>query len=462
MNDAKQKMNLLLNPSNEILNVIVNLYNGTNVSGGGMSVTGGNPFSVNSISNAQQNTNSIFGSSAGGSTFGSVNQQTNPFASNASGFTGSGNQNANLFGGGNLGGGGSVFGGTGSTFGGNTSQSFGGSAPNQTTSFYGGTTNTNPAQGPFSQGTASTGGPFSQTTSVFDSARPVFGGPPSFGSKPSGLFGQTNTGTPNQGGSMFGQPFGGTTSNTQSIFGGTGAQNQQQQSIFGQVRPAQNQGNIFANGNNVATNNNLFGGLNRNINENTMSMSEPSPTNIFGSVQQQQQQQQQPTANIFGSSPFQQQPQQASNLLNNNPSNNAFGITDQTQTSGIQPNLQQQQQSIFGGAAINSNVTQNSKPIFGSNTSGNPTFIASTLFKQTEQYQQQQQRQIQLQQQQVQQYYGGQQTTTVLPPPTSNASISKYYTDIKDLSGNEIELFKADSFELGKLPTRPPPRELCI
>lgn len=220
--DAKTKSNMLFNLTNDALAVIVNLYNNSeNGSNAGGQVA--NPFAVNVKANAQSG-NSIFGggnpvnnnNNMGGneSLFGN-SASSNPFA-NAGGFSGQNQNAASIFGGGSANAvgtsitnanngisGGSLFGSS-ATFGASGGSLF---ANNQAKpSVFGGSANTN--MGPFSQ--PSIGGPFSlgqmgqqqqqaqqqQASSIFGKTQAnqssVFGGPATFSSKPTGLFGQAN------------------------------------------------------------------------------------------------------------------------------------------------------------------------------------------------------------------------------------------------------------------------------
>ena len=39
--------------------------------------------------------------------------------------------------------------------------------------------------------------------------------------------------------------------------------------------------------------------------------------------------------------------------------------------------------------------------------------------------------------------------------------LSCFYTPLDQLASEELEAYKADAFVLGKVPVRPPPKELC-
>lgn len=163
----------------------------------------------------------------------------------------------------------------------------------------------------------------------------------------------------------------------------------------------------------------------------------------------QQQQQQQPNnlfssssafgggSSIFGGSQsqVQQQNQTQMNPIASNASS-IFGsaqgmqsMQQPTQEIANPLSLQHQQQSIFGGSVFAKNVANEPAP----SVFGNQNF----------QYQSQPP-------QQQHQSYGH-----------PGLDMSALYSKIDELSPIDIECFRADKFQLGKIPSIPPPRELC-
>lgn len=479
--DAKNKMNILMNPSDEIVALVTNLYNSTptptgnantnvnanqfGMSGGsstassifgggstignsanntngnvnfGSSTTALNPFArntTNAFGMQQQNQTNLFGNAAQPST----NTVNNPFGSAANNTTGS-----------------SLFGG--SSFSNSGSSAF--AASGQTTTLFGGAS---AGTGPFSQPAANPFGQTNQMANVFGGAQtqsnPVFGGGATFGSqiKPStGLFGQANAAL-SQTGSMFGQTvqnsgFGASTAPTataQPNFFGNAPQTSSQ-SIFG---GQQTQDNPFA------------------------AIAQSGTTNMFGQAQSQMQaataqpQQQPPpsfqsSTNIFGGS--------ANAFGNSNSQPNVFGVGGGgpfgAQTAA--PNLQQQQQQL----QPQQQQQQQQHSIFGTNSFSAPapvapiqdTSQASNPFGNANVFQSQQ---LPPQQNPMQQFGGASIAGHAQPNPfaapahqqqsAQPASVT-LYTPMDSLDPDEIEAFKSDSFDINRLPTKPPPMELCI
>lgn len=395
-------MNMLVNPSNEVVTMVTNIYN--NSGGGTPANTNTSAINSNAFGGIGNSGSGIFGAQQ------SAAVSSNPFASNAAGFGAQSNngqstqnsaslfgpsqaQTSSIFGGG---------GGTTSSASTGTAGIFGSSGFTNTpsNSLFGSTNQNKASIFGSSATTGAFGGTQTNTTSLFGAAQPalsifggnaqsnpVFGGPATFGSTPSAsIFGQTNNTNLNQEankGSLFGQSnmqsFGAVASQPQpSIFGGGPSiptQQPIQSSIFGQqTTTAQNAGSIFgAPQTQQMPSTNIFG-------------ASSAPSNVFAAAEAPAAANQSSTASIFG----------GDQLLN----------------------VQQQQQSIFGAPA---NPTAQSQSIFGSSS---------------------------FQQPQVQQQQQQQQSATL-------------YSSIDSLTAEEIAAFNANTFELGKIPTKPPPRECC-
>lgn len=436
VNNAKNKMNMLLNPSAEVINLVTNMYNN---SGGGTPAANNppaakNPFSLNNTTGntfggQNQATANRFGGAS--SVFGGATQSTNLFGSSTQ------NQSANLFGAaanatpaannpfaattannsGNLFGGSSfgsnantsVFGNQAnvSPFGASSGNAFGGAT--QTATANGnlfGAAPTSTATSVFGNSQSTTANAFGaqqsqqQSTNVFGIAaaaqsNPIFGGPPKFGSNPgAGLFAQANTmTTPANTGNIFGQ----TIPNSQSTFGTVAQQPQQQQgNIFGSAMQQQQQQQPQAQ----AHTQSIFGQQN----------AQQPASNVFGMAQSTQPTQ---TANLFGSAPVGGQ--------------NIFGST----ATPAQPQPQTQNGNLFANAATpNANSS-----VFG----------ASNSF----------QNQQALPTQQTQSIFGQSAAQTPAAPTT-------VYSSVAALSEADLNAFKANRFELGHIPIRAPPRELCV
>lgn len=468
-------MNMLTNPSDDVVVLVTNLYNNscTNVPAQNAP---SNPFGMGSKTMNNQGGNIFGGVSSSGPTsnlFGSStpasNPNPNPFASNATAntFGGAQTQASNLFGGSTTA---PLFGGarnntvTGSSlFGGssfsntNNPSAFG--STNQTPSAFGGGSQTQSifgggaTSGPFSQQNANAS-PFAlstpqtnQPTGLFGGqaqSNPVFGSGASFGSqvKPS-VFGQANAslGQSTNTGNIFGQnvqapsfgaqpqtnPYVNAAPNqTQSIFGGSG----------GQQQTMQTPDNPFA------------------------AVAQSTTTNIFGGQSQmQQQQQQQPSpfqnSNAFGGANANAFGQSA------NMGQSLFGVAGQAINNQINPvptqpltqNLPQQQQSIFGASTFSvppAQSTQQPTP-FGGNifqSAHEQNSSTQTLFGG------QQQQQLQHQQQQPNMFGA--------PAPQPAQISTAHYTPMDALSQEEIDAFNSNSFDISKIPTKPPPMEFCI
>ncbi|XP_031627255.1 nucleoporin NUP100/NSP100-like [Contarinia nasturtii] len=465
--DAKNKMNMLTNPTEDVVGMVTNLYNSTctTTPAAQNQTNTANPFGV--ASNTMNSGGGIFGSSGGNAAptnnlFGSSTAtSSNPFARNAAGFGSAQPQTTNLFGGsstttnsmnlfgGNsatsMGGatsGGSLFGG--SSFNTNNAQSttFATNAgANQSTSLFGSSAapapfgQQNPNASPF--GLASTNQQTSTGGLFGAQANPVFGGGANFGNqvKQPGLFGQASLGQPQNTGNIFGQ-----NANTAPAFGA----------------PAPQQTNLFGNtAQNQTTS--LFGGSGGQ--QQTMQSDNPfaavaqsATTNIFSQSQMQQQPQQaspfQSTNNTFGgnSSAFGQNANVGQSLFNGGMSQantNQMNAPPTAQASA--QSLQQQQQSIFGA---NSYAAQPQAQPFGGG--GNQFFQNAQEQKPSTQPLFGAQTQPQ-----------GQQNPFGAPAPVIQQS-KTLYTPMDSLSQEEIEAFNSTSFDIKRIPTKPPPMELCI
>uniref|UniRef100_A0A0A1WRI6 Nucleoporin NUP42 n=1 Tax=Zeugodacus cucurbitae TaxID=28588 RepID=A0A0A1WRI6_ZEUCU len=281
----------------------------------------------------------------------------------------------------------------------------------------------------------------------------VFGGGGTQGS----LFGQTQTNTGISGG-LFGQ----TPQATGNLFAQTTPQQQQTQPTanVGLFAQQPQTGSLFGQQNQTQTapGGNLF---NQNIQQ-----QQPNGGNIF--AQAMQSQQQQPTAgfplfqankpqtnSVFGQqSVFAQQSTGGmfGQMAANTPANNANNLFTQpvntTDTNGVFKNtqnifaqaMQQQQQTpqnMFSQAAQNSAPAQTPSGFFQQNVQSQQMTNQHTAF--------------------------GQQmgvNNASLPLLQSPVVSSSVYSKLEDLTTEDIEAFKADTFTPGRIPNVPPPREL--
>ncbi|EDW75879.1 uncharacterized protein Dwil_GK15175 [Drosophila willistoni] len=266
-------------------------------------------------------------------------------------------------------------------------------------------------------------------------------------------------------------------------FGSTGLTNQTT-SIFS--KPTLTAGNIFGGNTSVgvggATTNSIFGGATQNQNANSIFGGAAAATqNMFGQQPQQQQQQQlqQQQASIFGN-------QQA-------PTTNIFGqqpqVQAQAQPSIFAQTVQQQQPNPFtqpntGGENIFANAQQ-ANPFAQANAGGQNAFgfgQQNHFANQTQPaftgFQQQQQQPTQQQQPQMPGFgvpqaqqppsgffsqasagYAPQQHA--MQQPIQAQSGLGMYSQLKDLTAEQLEAFKAEFFAQGMVPFDPPPREFC-
>lgn len=380
--------------------------------------TGSNPFGMSQNTGSSSNTMaaaSIFGGSnatpAGNTNlFGSSTTSSNPFAKSTSAFGApvQTQPSTNLFGGSTAAFGSNTTTATNNLFGGSSFSSIP-TSTNSGGSIFGGS-------GPFSQ--ASNPGPFavpqantpSMGSSLFQSntVNATFGGAPTFGAPKSGLFAQANASIGPQSantGNIFGQ-------NVQpQNFGSMNTATTQSQSIFG--AQSQVQSNAFMGQSTQA--NNIFGGNASPFQNNSNAF---GGTNTFANPNQTQAAQ-----SIFGTGNTQ-----------------SMGF-NQASAAVAQPMQQpsQQQQSIFGSSSF-----ANPVPAYPSNSS------ASLFAKPQEQPAQPQQNSQSIFGQAVQNQYSA---------PVQQSSTM--FTPIDALSADEIEAFNSDAFDITKIPTKPPPMELC-
>lgn len=401
--DASYKVSMLCDHNhvnNNLLNMLVNLYNSdtTGNTQGSVSTGSGNPFAISSAVGGGQ-TSSLFGTNTntnpqpqqnpfGSSLFGSTAAPTSSIFGGGSSNTGNSNSTTNSFFGqqtpafGTSGT--SVFGGQ-NAFGGGAANSFGTSSFGQ------------PSASPFSLSQIAQPTDASKPAGVFGASpfqqtqNSIFGAAPAFGNqiqptKPSGLFSSPSTN------SAFGQ----TTVAPASLFGQTNNQPANTGNLFSsfgastQLQP-QPQGLFGA----ASENKSLFG------------QSANSNTGMFGATTQQQNVQ---SSNIFANA-LQQQ------------SNNAQSIfgTQHQQQSETQPNIFDQSTSNTGGSNIFQNQANNPAMGTGAIFGGNSGF--------------------------------GQQQEQV----NENA-----FSKLEDLKPEDLQWFQASAFVLGKIPTVPPPKELCV
>uniref|UniRef100_D3TLW5 Nucleoporin NUP42 n=1 Tax=Glossina morsitans morsitans TaxID=37546 RepID=D3TLW5_GLOMM len=257
----------------------------------------------------------------------------------------------------------------------------------------------------------------------------IFGGTATNLSTGNNIFGgQTQT-------SIFGQ----SNKSSNSIFGGGNASNQNQGSLFSQTQPIAGSGNVF--------------------NQQQTQQSSPGFA-LFGQAAQQsvqgssffnQSQPSQPTTSVFGqalapqqqnTNPFTQAANQSGQTLFASQSNSGQNLfTQAVQQQPMQPIAGQTgftQPNIFGQTIQQQQPVQNNAP-----------FMQSATLSQ----QQQQQQQTLGPFQQVVTQTSEQQ---MAPQPLGTS----VYSRLEDLTAEEIEAFKADSFLPGKIPFNPPPREL--
>lgn len=446
---------MIVNPSDDVVKLVTNLYNTNGTTTQTSMSSNSNPFS--SSSNSMNNGNNVFGG-ASTSLFNSSSQSSNlnPFSRNTT--TGFGpsiqSQNSsNLFGSSAMSSN-NLFGSTNS----NTSTSLfnspssfsNTSSPMIANSLFG----QNSTQQQFNQNT-NAGGMQTQPSSIFGATQSSFGQSGSTGS-----FSQPSNASPfalPQMGSSSTQStniFGGKAQNP--IFGGNASfGNHIKTGVFGQNSTQQQSTSLF---NQNTTSGNIFG---QNTQAQEFTTQEQQPQG-FGSIAEAS------TANIFG---IQQQPSpfqsSANSFANMNASNSmdqsvfGRGMTNNNQTNLInQQNpvqtapvpaqtLQQHQQSIFGNSSFGSNAMQ-SNPMQSNAMQSNQSTFGTNLFQQN----------AEPIKQQTQQSVFGQSQNNFFSASAIQLSAS-FYSPMDSLSNEELEAFKANEFNISKIPTKPPPEELC-
>lgn len=281
-------------------------------------------------------------------------------------------------------------------------------------------------------------------------------------------------------GSIFGAPTSNPFQSTQtSIFGGqkeqqapasnfTFALNQQQQpqatqqSIFGSPAQAQPQSSIF--GASQPQGSSIFGGQPNSF---------TSGSSIFGGGQPQQPQAQQQGSSIFGQSSIYAQPQQQQQQQS--PAPGIFGSQPQQQPApgifGSQPqgqeNFPQAPQNVFGQyqAQQQQPIPQPQASLFAQPAVAPPQSIFGVPQNQMTQQTPAQapptgsifQIQQQPQTANPQQAFGANPFQTQ-PPPIDDSVYSKP----EDLTPDEMQEFQAETFQIGKIPLKPPPKHLCV
>lgn len=435
LNSYAMKRKALAKPSEEIKGILRRLYAKEKV----VLPPGSNIF------NAAANVGSIFGGSSSSSNTSSI-FQSRPNQSFGGGASSQSNASS-VFGGGQPASSNSIF---------------GGSATKP--SIFGGSTASNPsAPNPFSSGTQS-------------GSSSIFGGGSSTQPQGSSIFGGSNQSQASSsifaasakspfGQSSFGQP----ANNTTNIFGG-GTQSQMQQSMsgsntpFGQPSNVNPSGGIFGGGSSSSMSS-PFGG-NSVSNQGTSAFggqtgtSSPSMGSSFGG---------QSTTPLTTANPFSNQtniqspfgnPSQSSNT---NPTSvqSPFGNPSQNPTTNFSPfgnptqnpstNLSNVQ-SPFGNPAQstgNANAFSNPPPSLQSGSvgaaSGNPFLSqsgnAGGLFAPVG---------------------GGNASTGLFGQKLPEMTDSYRYTPLDQFTPEELTLLQSEEFELGRIPERPPPLELCF
>lgn len=406
--DASYKISMLCdlnNVNNNLLNVLVNLYDSgdstvnTQTTQNSQNSTS-NPFAVASNSGGSQ-TSGLFGAN--------TTQQQNPFGSSSifgSSSTTPSSTSSGIFGGGNS----SSTVASNNIFGQQQQPAFGSSGASifggQNAFGSGGNVANSFGASSFSQPSAS---PFSLSQIAQPKDTPI-NQSSMFGASP---FQQTQN-------SIFGAApgFGNQIQPTKpsGLFS-----SQSTNSMFGQSQPAPTSG-LFGQANNTnqpANTGNLFSSFA------APSQPQPQQQGLFGAVSENK--------SIFGQSANSNQSMFGANQQQTNQSSNIFAnalAQQQTNTQsvfGVSNQQPEQQQSIFSQSNSNtggSNIFQNQAnvpPVLGGSAFG-----GNSGFGQTEQVSQ------------------------------------SAYSKIEDLSSEDLELFRADHFVIRRIPTVPPPKELCF
>lgn len=276
-------------------------------------------------------------------------------------------------------------------------------------------------------------------------------------------FSTLGSGNANVGSSLFSKPAG-NLSNT-SIFSSGNTNG------FGGVVNSNTTGgnSLFGGNSNIASSSNIFGGSTNAFGNQTMQTTATPGSTIFGQATSS------PMNNnsFFGGTVNTSIVNNGNNIFAQATNNNTFGVPS-AQTSIFSNNQQTQQQTTNIFAQVSNpfaSQTQQQQQITSANTSGlfgaagtmgggpgvsnifgQVTPANNNMFAQQTQQQQQQQQTTNgnifaMAMQQI--------TNTALPTINSTT-----YSRLEDLSSQEIEAFKADSFQQGKIPFNPPPKEL--
>ncbi|XP_065093368.1 uncharacterized protein LOC135714032 [Ochlerotatus camptorhynchus] len=309
-----------------------------------------------------------------------------------------------------------------------------GASATSAASIFGGATS-NSSSG-FGTGSTAFGGSSTTAGNIFgappnQSAANIFGSGPTSTSMGGNIFGkpaQTTTGAPN----IFGTPaLGQPQQQTNSVFGGPPVFGASGPSLFSSTsqNPQTVGGSIFGNANANTSAGNLF------TQSSVFGQPAPNP-NIFATSAQSQ-----PTV-----SPFAAAPAPANNLFSSAPTfatptaaqpqqqQNLFTSAFSAQQSGSpfgQPGQQQQQssQSLF----LPPPQTAAQPP---SMTSTHPSTFGTTPG-----------------------VFGGNTQQSAIPLTNQSTTI---YSRMENLAKEHLDAFSAERFELGKIPTVPPPREMCV
>lgn len=307
----------------------------------------------------------------------------------------------------------------------------GGGGASSAASIFGGATS---GSGGFGTGSTAFGG--SSTT-----AGNIFGAAPN--QSAANIFGSGPSSSP-LGGNIFGKPAQATTPGASNIFGtpALGQTQQQTSSVFGGPPVFGSSGPILFSspGQNPQTAGGIFGNASANTSSGNL-FTQPS---VFG----------QPTSNqnVFvtaapsqpaSGSPFTATPAPANSLFSSAP---AFGTPTAAQPQQQQHMFPsafstQQSGSPFGGQPT---PQQSSQSLFlpAPQTAAQPPTMASAPFGTPAGV------------------FGGNPTQQSAVPQTNQSAT--IYSRMEDLTKEHLDAFSAERFELGKIPTVPPPREMCV
>lgn len=256
--------------------------------------------------------------------------------------------------------------------------------------------------------------------------------------------------------------FGGSPSNTfptQNIFSNTSSPSQ---NIFSNVAAPPNQ-NIFSNTN--QTNQNIFSNTNQNIFSTPQQQPSSSSQNIFSTPQNQPSSSSQ---NIF-STPQNQPPSANQNIFltpqnqPSSPNQNIFS-TPQPANQSLFPTPTG---NVFGSNALYSNSSsvfqnypQNQNPNFGDAFQGQQ----NNMVQQNSGFPQNQSSFASVQPQINANLFGGQSDLNQASKGAFNSVIqidSSCYSNMEDLTDEEMKAYTSPTFAFGKIPLKPPPQQYC-